>query len=150
MIKKLKSFWIRHHAEECPACQSRLLSREEARALLVQPGEMKSNETLWTDIVSRIRDEERAAVRAARRPGPKLLLAMAAASLVIAMFISFWSWRGYQSESAFPAEDHKELFYINYLKVGDEPAQAFIFQPHDSPVIIVWAEKSYSKGGCHE
>jgi len=38
----------------------------------------------------------------------------------------------------------KELtktFQINYLKIENEPAQAFIFQPKDSDLIIIWAEK---------
>jgi hypothetical protein len=38
-----------------------------------------------------------------------------------------------------------ESFCIQYIKVNDQPAQAFLFQPKDSDMIFVWAEKKSYK-----
>ncbi|MCK4336993.1 MAG: hypothetical protein KAX11_03550 [Candidatus Aminicenantes bacterium] len=38
-----------------------------------------------------------------------------------------------------------ESFRIQYIKVNDQPAQAFLFQPKDSDMVFVWAEKNLHK-----
>ena len=35
-------------------------------------------------------------------------------------------------------------FRINYIRIENKPAQAYIFQPQDSHMIIVWAQKNSS------
>jgi hypothetical protein len=34
-----------------------------------------------------------------------------------------------------------DRFEINYINVGGAPAQAFIYRPQGSDMIVVWAEK---------
>ena len=43
-------------------------------------------------------------------------------------------------ENAYP-----ESFRIQYIKVHDQPAQSFLFQPKDSNMVFVWAEKKLHK-----
>jgi hypothetical protein len=36
-----------------------------------------------------------------------------------------------------------DQFQINYAMIADEPAQTYIFKPHDSDVVIIWAGKTH-------
>ncbi|MGZ8841970.1 MAG: hypothetical protein ACXW2M_10435, partial [Candidatus Aminicenantales bacterium] len=46
-LRRVRDWLIRIHMERCPRCQARLLSRDEAKSLLVGPGEVGGTEALW-------------------------------------------------------------------------------------------------------
>jgi hypothetical protein len=132
---------IRTHVERCGRCQARLVSRAEAEALFVKPGDMRAGKELWRLIARRagrdtaIPEKKRAWLRWEWAAGAGTFLVLAAASL--------WLLRGVQTvavraDYARPAG----RFEINYINVGGAPAQAYIYQPQGSDMIIVWAEKT--------
>lgn len=139
-FKALKGYLVSHHLENCPSCQKELASREEARSFFIELNEVQESESLWPAVQGRI--EAAKTKESVRQPflRPGWRWAVAAASLIVAAMVGVLIYRTF-----IPAriQEHElsETFQINYLKIENEPAQAFIFQPKDSDLIIIWAEK---------
>jgi hypothetical protein len=136
-----RNFLIRTHVERCGRCQARLVSRPEAEGLFVKSGDLRAVEELWRRIEPRTGPGT--AVPEKAPAGLRWEWAAGAATVLLAAAASFWLLRGIQSEavradSARPAD----RFEISYINVGGAPAQAFIYQPKGSDMIIVWAEKN--------
>lgn len=138
-FKRWQDFLIRHHIQECPACRNKLASAEEVRVLLIQEGEAENFADLWSGIRTKLTDKEqkerdsfwfrwRWAFRAAG-----LFAVIAAGILIYTLSIR---------EMGTSIENMAERFQINYIKVENKPARAFLFQPQGSEMIIVWAEKN--------
>jgi hypothetical protein len=136
-----RNFLIRTHVERCGRCQARLVSRTEAEALFVKSGDVGAVEQLWR--------------RIERRTGPGTAVpektpaglcwewAAGAATLLLAAAASLWLLRGVQTV-AVRTDDARPAgrFEINYINVDGAPAQAYIYQPQGSDMIIVWAGKN--------
>jgi hypothetical protein len=136
-----RNFLIRTHVERCGRCQARLVSRSEAGALFVKSGDVRAVEELWRRIEPRTGPGT--AVPEKTPAGLRWGWAAGAATLLLAAAASFWLLRGVQTQAvradyARPAD----RFEINYVNVGGAPAQAFIYQPQGSDMIIVWAGKN--------
>lgn len=137
-LRPFRDWLIRSHMEGCPRCQTRLLSREEARGLLVAPDRSGDPRALWPRIAA-----ERE--RSRRVPGtPPVaagaawqLAAVAALALVIAV-TGFWVLR----EIDAPAAAAPGRFEISYVNVGGAPAQTFVYQPQGSDTVFVWAQRT--------
>jgi hypothetical protein len=142
-LRPLRDWLIRAHMDACPRCQGRLLSREEARTLMVGPDEVGESGDLWQRI-------SREAVRAASVPesgprggSPAWRWAAVAALAVVVALAGFWLLRetggpGLEARSSAPAD----RFEIAYVKVGGEPAQTFVYQPQGTETVFVWAQKT--------
>jgi hypothetical protein len=142
-LRPFRDWLIRTHMERCPRCQERLLSREEARRLLVRPEETGDAEALWR----RITEETVRAVPApdVRPRGGRLAWQGAAVfAMTAAMVIGgFWVLRetggpGFEARAAAPPG----RFEIAYVKVGGAPAQTFVYQPQGTDTVFVWAGKN--------
>jgi hypothetical protein len=136
-----RDFLIRRHMDKCPHCQARLVSRSEAEALFVKPDDAGAVEALWI----KIERQTGRVVSVAEEKTAGLLWEWAAgtAALLVVAVASFWLLRGIQTQAvradyARPAD----RFEINYVNVGGAPAQAFVYQPQGSDMIIVWAERN--------
>jgi hypothetical protein len=142
-LRPLRNWLIRAHMDGCPRCQRRLLSREEARRLLVRPEDTGNAEALWRRIAE-------AAGRSVPAPdvrprGGRLAWQGAAAfALTAAVAIGgFWVLRqaggpGFKATAA----ASPDRFEIAYIKVGGAPAQTFIYQPQGTDTVFVWAQKT--------
>jgi hypothetical protein len=142
-LRPFQDWLIRVHMERCPSCQARLLSREEARGLLVVPDQMGDPQALWRRIAS-------AGERPAGLPDPsptRVALmgkwaAVAAMALAVAV-TGFWLLReverpGFDVSATGPVD----RFEIGYINVGGTPAQTFVYQPQGSDTVFVWAQKT--------
>jgi hypothetical protein len=140
-LSAVRDFLIRRHIERCGRCQARLISRSEAGALFVKPRDVGSTGDLWWRIEPRV---GRPVPVPARTPaGSRWEWAAAVAAALFFAAAGFWLLRGVRSEKVSvellrPAD----RFEINYINVGGAPAQAYIYQPQGSDMIIVWAEKT--------
>jgi hypothetical protein len=137
-LRPFRDWLIRSHMEGCPRCQARLLSREEARGLLVAPDRVGDPRDLWPRIAARgerpgrVPEAPRVAAGAAWQ-----LAAVAALALVIAV-TGFWVLR----ETETPAAAAPDRFEISYVNVGGAPAQTFVYQPQGSDTVFVWAQRT--------
>jgi hypothetical protein len=140
-LSPVRNLLIRRHAERCARCRARLISREEAAALFVQPRDMASACDLWPKIESAVGRPVR--VPAERPAASRWEWAVAAATALFFAAAGLWLLRGVRSEPlSVELLRPADRFEINYINVGGEPAQAFIYQPQGSDMIIVWAEKT--------
>jgi len=136
-----RDFLIRAHLEKCAGCQARLVSRHEAEALFIKPEQVGAAGDLWQKIDLRAGRET---VAPRKRPaGLRWEWAAGAATFLVLAAASLWLLRDVQTvavraDYARPAD----RFEINYINVGGAPAQAYIYQPAGSDMIIVWAGKN--------
>lgn len=134
-----QDFLVRAHVHKCPACQAQLASLEEVKALLIQESDVQRSQDLWPDVKSAImkrKTEKRAFFSVYRR------WAFAAVGLMAILVAGFLFYTILVQNARLLEQDEDARFQINYLRVGDEPATPFLYQPKDSDMIIVWAEKS--------
>ena len=147
-----KAALLRGHMEKCPECGRRLASREEARHVLIQARDVGDLDRLWPAISGRIRGiapwlEPNAGMarEATARPRAVWRIAAAAAGLALAVVMTFTVVRFFRSPApplgAAFVEGETDQVQIHYVRIENEPAQTFIFKPHDSDVVIVWAGK---------
>ncbi len=142
-LRPFRAWLIRRHMERCPLCQARLLSREEAKELMVGPGNVGGTEALWRRIAAE-------AGRAAPVPDPRprganlaWRWAAAAGMAAIVALAGFWLLREVEGpRSLADATAPAGRFQIDYVNVGGAPAQTFVFQPQGTDTVFVWASRN--------
>ncbi len=137
-VRPIRDWLIRGHMESCPHCQARLLSREEARGLLIAPDRVGDARALWPRIAAE--RERPAGLPEKSRPragGAWQLAAVAALAFIIAV-AGFWVLRETGTEAAGPPD----RFEISYVNVGGAPARTFVYQPQGSDTVFVWAQRT--------
>ncbi len=159
-----KDALLRGHMENCPACRRRLASREEARSVLVRSEDAGIPGGFWPAIADRIGGCEIAAaaplagIARAAEPVPeprrwawRWAAAVSGTALAVVLTIALIRFLGAPAsvpgasgtaEAAAPAESGMDQVRIHYVRIDNAPAQTFIFKPHDSDVVIVWAGKN--------
>lgn len=143
-LKAWRSFLLRRHFESCPACLEKMVSPKEAKSVLYQPEETGNIEELWSAIEVRL--TQRKPVKGPVKPFPKTGLrwkhGLAAAGLALVLLLGgIWIFRD-SKPTLEPGEGEEgERFHINYLKMGDEPADPIIYKPFGSDLILIWVEK---------
>lgn len=142
-VRPFRDWLIRAHMERCPRCQARLLSRDEAKSLLVGPGQVGGPELLWRRIA---REAGRAAAGPEIRTGRGTLAwraASVAAMAAVVALTGFWLLREVErpgsDANAIPRGDR---FQIDYVNVGGAPAQTFVYQPQGTDTVFVWASRN--------
>ena len=126
--------------ERCERCQARLVSRSEAEALLVKPGDAEAADRLWRAI--EVRAGHAVRVREKRATWLGWEWAAGAAALLLVAAASFWLLRGVENGGVRPGDVRPASgFEIDYVNVGGAPAQAFVYQPQGSDTVFVWAGK---------
>jgi hypothetical protein len=142
-VRPLRDWLIRGHVEKCPRCQARLLSRDEAKSLLVGPDEIGPADPLWSRIAAVAACPAALNGRVPARAGLIWRWAAAATLAVVLAVAGFWLLREVERpglEMAAAAADGR--FEIAYLKVGGAPAQAFVYQPQGTDTVFVWASRN--------
>jgi hypothetical protein len=147
-----KAGLLRGHIEKCPECGRRLAGREEARRVLVQVRDVGDLDRLWPAISDRIRGIRPSLepdLGPAREVAPTLKggwrLAAAAAGMSLAVVLTLALVNFFRSPSISGggiAQGETDQVQIHYVRIDNEPARTFIFKPHDSDVVIVWAGKN--------
>ena len=148
-----KAGLLRRHFEKCPECERCLASREEARRVLVQSCDVGDLDRLWPAVSNGIRGirpslEPNAGMARGTTSWPKAAwrFAAAAAGLALAVVMTFTVVRFFRSPApplgAAFVEGETDQVQIHYVRIENEPAQTFIFKPHDSDVVIVWAGRN--------
>lgn len=143
LLRPLRDWLIRGHVEKCPRCQARLLSREEAKGLLVGPAQVGNSDSLWRRISGEV---GRVAALPEMRPSRGSLVwhwAAVAAMVAVVVVTGFWLLReierpGFDAQAIAPAG----RFQIDYVNVGGAPAQTFVYQPQGTDTVFVWASRN--------
>lgn len=119
--------------------EGRIASRDEVKALIVQEKDALDFPDLWPAVKSGILD---------KKPGGKRevsfyrRMAFAAAGIAAVLVAGFLFYSVFLKSGANLKQGGEARFRINSIHVGDEPATPFVYQPKDSDMILIWAEKS--------
>ncbi len=141
-----RDFLIGLHIGKCPRCQSRLISRDEARALLVRAGDLSGLEDFWPGIRTEIEKVKPVRLPGRTRAGWKWGWAWGAAA-VIAAATGLWLLRNSRApELSLMNMPVSDRFELEYVRIGGETANAYVYQPQNSDMVLVWAEK-INQGG---
>ena len=135
-VKTWQDFLIRRHVTGCAACTSRLAAREEALAILIQERDLVSVRDFWPAVSQKLRPGAGAKIQT---PNPVWRWAVVAAGLLAAVGASLWLDRGPVGGAS---ADLSRQLQIDYIRIGSETARAYVFQPQDSNMTLVWVEKN--------
>ncbi len=138
-FKSWQDFLIRSHIQGCEGCMSRVASREEVKALIVREIDVADFRDVWPAVKSGIAREE-----PVKKAGLFLnrKWAYAAAACVALFLAGFLLISIFTRNGILVDQEGEARFQINSIRVGDEPATPYLYQPKDSGMILVWAEKS--------
>jgi hypothetical protein len=139
-LRFFRDWLIRAHMDRCPRCQARLLGREEAQGLFVTPDQIGDATDLWRRIA---REAGRAAVARPRGGTMAWQWALGVSTVAVLALAGFWLLRetGHPGGelAAIPPADR---FQVDYINVGGEPAQTFVYQPQGTDTVFVWAGRT--------
>ena len=142
-LKMWRGFLLRRHVERCAFCQTKLAGREAVKSLLVAKNNLGPWPSLWPQVKTMLVSLEEERPEGTPLLGQERRLRVAAAvALFIVGLASFWLLKDFRPEKRGTGEEIASRFRINYLKVEDKPAQAYLYQPSESNLIIIWVEKS--------
>jgi hypothetical protein len=139
--KLCKNHVIGRHVDHCPACQAKLAQKEEVRSLFVQADEVSGLDYMWPAIQQKLDKSKvkEGTVQFFAKPAKQW--AATAAALMLVALVGFWLFRNYKPKGI-PITEEAQGFKLDYLKIENQPARIFLFQPQDSNIVIVWAEKN--------
>ena len=129
-------FWRKEKYEKC---KSQMASREEVKASIIQESDVEDFRDLWPAIKTGV--EEKQPVKKTS-DSINRRWAFAAASVVVVILAGFLFFMILSQNGTILDQEGEARFKINSIRVGDEPATPFLYQPKDSDMILVWAEKS--------
>jgi len=143
-LKAWRGYLIVWHREHCPRCLARLASREEALRFLVRSEDVAPGLNLWP----RLRRALVGGTRATESAASSLIIrrrALAAAGAILLVVFGLWFLRSgisVRTDRIAAEASRDSRFKLNYIRVGGEPATAYIYQPKGTDMIVVWAERN--------
>lgn len=138
-LKKWQDYLIRYHMERCPQCQGTLISREDVQGITIQESQCGESESLWDGFEQKVREAKSDKQHVL---GPRWSWAYGLAVVFALGAAAIWFVLSPQFRKTRVEESLTGHFRINYMRIENEPAQAYLFQPQDSHMIIVWAQKN--------
>jgi hypothetical protein len=142
-LKMWRGFLLRRHIERCPFCREKLAGREAVKSLMVTDDNLGPRPSFWPQVKTRLVSLEEDRLKGKPLLGQKRWRwAAQAAALLIIGLASFLLLKDFRPEKMGTGQEASSRFRINYLKVEDKPAQAYLYQPSESNLIIIWVGKS--------
>jgi len=144
-LKAWRGYLIVRHREHCPRCLARLASREEALRFLVRSEDVAPGLNLWPGLRRALAGRTRATVSEAAVSGMIWRRAFAAAGAILLAVFGLWLFRSgiaVRTDRIAAEASRDSRFKLNYVRVGGEPATAYIYQPKGTDMIVVWAERN--------
>lgn len=138
-LKIWQDFLLRHHIQKCVVCQNKMTSLDETKPLLIQESEIENLEDLWPAVKAGLSEGKRKERLFFR---PRLGWAAGAVGFLVALVAGIWLFSIFTTDRGPSKEILIERFQINYIRVENKPAKAYLYSLHESKMIIVWAEKN--------
>jgi hypothetical protein len=138
-FRRLQENLLSHHAERCPCCEAKLLSKHETRPWLIEENDIQDDPDFWSTVEDKIR---RDASEKIPRPMAKLPVSLrwaAIAALFISTVAGFWFFRNSSPEGISPETHNLMRFRLNYIRIDGAPVEPVVIQPRDTDLVIVWA-----------
>ncbi|MGD2295500.1 MAG: hypothetical protein PVF22_06655 [Candidatus Aminicenantes bacterium] len=139
-VKALRGFLIKIHFEKCPDCTESLAEIEETQTLFIPEEKTKDLVNLWPGIKAKLCEVEELKPRP--HFWPRWRWALGAAGLTVFLMAGFWLLTGPEGPEMALQSSAEDQLQINYIKVEEKPAGAIVYEPPDSNMVIVWAERT--------
>jgi hypothetical protein len=137
-VKCWQDFLIRKHTAGCRLCQSRLAEKEAVCSLLIPADAIENTKDFWPGVKAALLKPDEEDLR------PRLSLGswvFRAALFLVVVGVGLWLYNSQRAKGPQLEGSSQERFHINYIMIDNEPAQTYLYQPLDSEMIFVWAEK---------
>jgi hypothetical protein len=141
-VKPWRALLIRAHFECCPRCQKELAGAAEARSLFVQESDSRPSESLWQGIARSLAESDNRPADRPQRVFGSRVWRWAAAGIVVVFLAGYWAWKDFRPDGVPPMAASPARFELEYVRVDGRPADAYVYQPQGSDIIIVWAGKA--------
>jgi hypothetical protein len=141
-LRAWRAFLVRVHFERCPACQKALAGAAEARSLFAQETDFRPSEALWRRVARPLAEANGETATEARRPAGSRVWRWAAAGVVVAFLAGYWVFKDPRPDGVPALAASPARFELEYVRVDGLPADAYIYQPQGSDIVIVWAGKA--------
>jgi hypothetical protein len=130
------------HVRICPHCRARLAGRAEVKALLFREDEIGEIPDFWPRVKAAVESRETSGFAISRPSRGKRLRILAAAlgAVVLLLIVG----RLMRRPGSSPAGE--TAFRLHEIHIDDRPARAYLFQPQDSNMVFIWAEKTQEGG----
>jgi hypothetical protein len=138
-LTKWQDFLLRMHMEKCPKCQETLITQEGVQKITIQETQCGDSDSLWDGFEDKVREAKSAEQQVL---SPRLGWTYGIAVVFMIGAAALWFVLSPQFRKTRIEESLNGHFKINYVRIENEPAQAYLFQPQDSHMIIVWAQKN--------
>ncbi len=140
-LKRWQGFLIRVHMERCPDCQKTLISQEDAQEMIIQESQCAATESVWNGFEEKVNEAGPEGQRVIR---PRWGWAYGIAVVLVFISATIWFVLSPQFRKSQVEEKLNGHFRLNYIQIENKPAQAYVYQPQDSHMILVWAQKNTS------
>jgi len=144
-LKAWRGYLIVRHRERCLRCLARLASREEALRFLVRSEDVAPGLNLWPRLRRALAGGTRATESAAAVSSLVWRRAFAAAGAILLAVFGLWLLRSgisVRTDRTAAEASQDSRFKLNYIRIGGEPATAYIYQSKGTDMIVVWAERN--------
>lgn len=135
-VKAWQDFLIRRHVPGCAACMGMLAAKEEVRAVMIQEQDLVGVKNFWPEVKRQLHESLKIPDRLQT---PVWKWVSVAAALVVMVLTGLWLYQGFGGNGA--AEAGQKL-QIDYVKIEDKPARAYVYKPHGADMTLVWVEKN--------
>ena len=138
-VKSWRAFLIRVHFERCPDCQEALVGAAEVRTLFAQNTDFRASEALWRRVGRSLAEPDERSPRRSSRTARRPVWQWAAAGAVVAFLAGYWVFRDFRPDGLPASASSPARFELEYVRVGGLPANAYVYQPQGSDMVMVWA-----------
>lgn len=128
-----KYFLLQSHMEKCEMCRKEVAGISEAQYATVSRSRLERKIDLWPGISHALNDKSRPHKRASFRHW----IWATAGSLAVAAGLVLLMINSSGNGTSYP----EIKFRLDYVRIYEEPAQAFIFKTQDANRTFVWVEK---------
>ena len=135
-VKAWQDFLIRRHVSGCAACMGMLAAEEEVRAVMIQEQDLLGIKDFWPEVKLQLLEGPRIPVRSLK---PLWQWVSVTAALAVMVITSFWLYKDFGREET--AGGGQRLL-IDYVKIEDKPARAYVYKPQGVDMTLVWVEKN--------
>jgi len=139
-LKIWQDFLIRVHIERCPDCQKKLISREAVQGITIQESQCVDADSLWNGFEQKVKKTNK---NERQVFGPRRRWTYGMVVLLVFLATAIWFIVLPQLRKTRIEERINGHFRINYIRIENKPAQAYVYQPQGSQMIIVWAQKNF-------
>jgi hypothetical protein len=134
-FNRWRTSWIKSHLSKCESCQEDLATSDEGKAVTIGRDDIALQKDLWPQFAKDL-EERKQPKEDLRRPAWQWIIGTAAAMVVVFGIVMVMTHSPPERDQYSAAN-----LVINYVKIYEEPAQAFIFQTQDTNRTFIWVEK---------